>query len=101
MKSTHWSAQDDPEKWDDDPSDSPQAAAEHCITWDDEDDGWHARDDLRRDGETIVTVHGYIETNAPLPEDEQFDGYVPGCMYYARTGEQVKVKVSLAYGILP
>lgn len=92
MKATHWSHSDDPEQWMDDPCPKPEDAAELFLI-EDEDGGWEARHELIQEGTCRITVFGYRETNDPLPEDSQFDGYEPGCTYFAPTGEELVVEV--------
>lgn len=99
---THWSHTEDPEQWMDNPAESPTAAAEALIQDRDSDQADEIRDDLLRGGSPVqFTVYGYRETSEPLEEDRQFDGYEPGCTYFASTGETLKVKVSIAYEVLP
>jgi hypothetical protein len=100
MKATHWSVENDPERWGDNPQATPEIAVEQWLT-DGEDGAWDAAYDASRGIPTIVEVHGYIETNAPLDEDVRFDGYEPGQLYFAPTGETVRVEVSLALRVKP
>jgi hypothetical protein len=99
MKATHWSVEEDPELWSDDPAESPEKAAAAYLDdyGDAPDDDWY---DLRH-GPITVTAHGYIETSEPLPDDQQFDGYEPGCKYFAPTKESVQVRVSLNLEAIP
>lgn len=98
-QATHWSAITNPEDWRDNPKEDPVLAAQSHIE-DCEDESSDDRYDLERTGSTIITLHGYIETNAPLDPDAAFDGYEPGQMYYAPTGETIKVKASVSYAVM-
>ena len=100
MNATHWSAYEKSEDWSDDPAPTPQEAVGQLIDDKDSDDGWHLRDEIPC-GRADVIVRGYIETNAPLPEGEQFDGYEPGQNYFAATGETLTVRVTLAFEVMP
>ena len=98
MMSTHWSHSDDPEQWLDNPEPTPEEAARQVIEHEDCDIADDLRDDLLRGGSPIqITVHGYRETSAPLHDGEQFDGYEPGCTYFAPTGEMRTVRISIVY----
>jgi len=100
MKATHWTHSDDPEQWLDDPDKTPEAAAERFLICDD-DGAWDLRHELIHDGRCTITVHGYIETNATLNEEERFDGYEPGQSYFAPTGETVTVEFTRSARVLP
>lgn len=99
MIATHWIPEGiDFADFGDDPKPSPEAAATEFIQNDDleteDEDQWHARHELIREGTTEVTVLGCVETNEPLAEDDQFDGYEPGCTYWKHTGEKARVRYS-------
>ena len=96
MTTTHWSHTDDPDQWFDDPATTPEIAIQ-VLMESGEDDGWEAREELRRSGSVDLTVYGFRETTDHLEDHEQFDGYEPGCSYFAPTGETRKVRVSLKY----
>lgn len=96
---THWSAYEKPENWSDNPAPTPQEAVEQIIA-DRDDDTWgEVAHELCHIGSADVTVRGYVETSAPLPDGEQFDGYEPGRPYFAPTGEKLIVRVSLAFEV--
>lgn len=101
-KTTHWSVTDNPEDWTDDPATSPIEAVKEWLTnSDNRDAAWDSRDEIM-DGETVtITVHGWEETSALLDPEVAFDGYEPGCSYFAPTKETVKVRVFLAYEVQP
>ncbi len=92
MKATHWSHSDDPEQWLDDPDKRPEDAAERFLVEDDDGAREH-RQELIDDGKCEITLYGYCETSEILAEDRWFDGYEPGCTYFAPTGETVVVEV--------
>lgn len=100
MKSTHWSVTDDPERWIDDPAECPAMAVE-CWISDNADDSGKARDELTGTGAVTVAVSGWVETTALLDPEVEFEGYVPGSTYFASTGEERRVRISLAYTDLP
>ena len=99
-RATHWTHEDNPEDWTDNPADTPEEAAARVIE-NDNDDGWEARNELTSDGRTTITLHGYRETDELLDENRAFDGYEPGQTYFAPTGETIKVKASIAYEVIP
>lgn len=99
-KATHWTPTDNPEDWKDNPLADPVAAARQHIE-DHDDASWDDRNELERQGSTLITLYGYIETNAPLDEQHAFDGYEPGDSYFAPTGETIKVKASVHYEVMP
>ncbi len=98
-KATHWSAYDKPEDWSDDPAPTPAKAVEQFIADRTDDGAWDLRDEIPH-GRVDVTVRGYIETNEPLADGEQFDGYELGQTYFAATGEKLTVRVSLAFDVI-
>jgi hypothetical protein len=98
MKATHWTHSDDPEQWMDDPCKSPEDAAELFFV-EDYDGALDHRNMLVNDGKTEITVYGYIETDALLHEDRQFDGYKPGQSYFAPTGEELTVEVRRTFKV--
>jgi hypothetical protein len=102
MKATHWSVQDDPELWSDNPLPSPiEAVREYLTDENDSDDAWDARSQIM-DGDTVtITVHGWIETDALLDPEVAFDGYEPGQSYFAPTKDTVRVRVCLSYEVQP
>lgn len=99
MKSTHWSHSDNPEDWTDEPAATPEEAARQLIEHEDYDLACDIRDDLLRGGSPIeITVHGYYETDALIPDgDDCFDGYEPGCSYFMPTGEEVTIMAEVTY----
>ncbi len=99
MKATHWSAYEKPEDWSDNPAPTPREAVEQFIADRTDDGAWDLRNEIPH-GRADVVVRGYIETNAPLPESEQFDGYEAGKSYFAATGETVTVRVTLAFEVV-
>lgn len=102
MKSTHWSVTDDPEDWTDDPFAAPIAAVRDYITNDDcRDAAWDSRDEIMDGGTVTLTVHGWRETSDLLDPEVAFDGYEPGCSYFAPTKDTVKVRVRLDFEVQP
>ncbi|MBA3622989.1 MAG: hypothetical protein H0W48_00665 [Methylibium sp.] len=87
---------DDPEGWNDTPAETPEQAVEQYL---------EARDDRASDmAYDIVSgnpqdfeVFGYYETDTPLHEDDQFDGYEMGQKYFTHGGDIVVVRVSLLF----
>lgn len=100
MKATHWTTSDDPEAWMDNPQQTPELAVEQWLADSEDDAAGDLMYELKR-GPQTVEVYGYIETDAPLDEEDQFDGYEAGQMYFAPTCETVRVEVSLAYRVVP
>ena len=100
MKSTHWSAQDHPDGWTDDPETDPIAAADRFLEEDD-DGSWDHRDDLIKNSKCEITLHGWIQTKNILDPEVAFDGYEPGQEYYAPTGETLVVIVTRSARVEP
>ena len=96
MKSTHWSVNDDPERWIADPAECPAMAVE-CWISENSDDSLEDRDELTGTGAVTVTVTGWVETTALLDPEKEFEGYVPGRPYFTSTGEKLRVRLSITY----
>lgn len=97
---THWSSISNPEDWKDNPQADPLAEARRHMEEND-DESWDDRDELNRQGSTVITLHGFRETAEPLDDDQAFDGYEPGQTYYVPTGETIKVRATVAYEVMP
>jgi hypothetical protein len=99
---THWSVTDNPEHWHDDPATDPIMAARDFITGEAaQDDAWDQRSELMDGDAVTLTVHGWRETSDLLDPEVAFDGYEPGCSYFAPTRDTVKVRVQLAFEVQP
>jgi hypothetical protein len=99
-ESVHWIPDVIPiEDYEEEPQKSPQDAVEVFLR--DYEEAWDDREDLIKNGKTEVVVHGCVQTSEPLPEDEQFDGYVPGEEYWKKNGQSRTVTVSLSFEIGP
>ena len=98
MRATHWSVEDNPERWNDDPAPNPVDAFENWI----KSEGTHEeqivdiRDGLFLKSTVEVTVHGYIHTDKILDEQLSFEGYEPGEFYYEPTGETAVVELEMS-----
>lgn len=52
-------------------------------------------DELLNNQPVQLILEACEETNAPLADDEAFDGYEPGCVYWRTTGQKVKVTLTI------
>ena len=72
-----------------------EVAIDYLSNKDLNDINWDHRDELLNNQPVALILEAYEETDAPLTDDEAFDGYEPGCVYWRSIGKKVKVTLSI------
>lgn len=72
-----------------------EVAIDYLSNKDLNDINWDHCDELLNNQPVQLILEACEETNAPLADDEAFDGYEPGCVYWRTTGQKVKVTLTI------